>query len=213
MNRPLSLLLAWGVSLLLVSAARAGDYPKPSLYPISWELGFTHSQPQRIVVKAPGESSASAYWYITYTVTNNTSQEQLFLPLFEMLTDDGSVARSDKNIPPAVFDAIKAREKRELLQPPLSVGPELRIGEDQAIDSVAIWHEPKLRMGQFTIFATGLSGEWVYLKDAQGQPLKDKDGQPVILRKTLMLTYQVRGDETFGGPNALEEKSQQWVMR
>lgn len=213
MNRPLSLLLAWGLSLLLVNAARAGDYPKPSLYPISWELSFTHSQPQRIVVKAPGESTASAYWYITYTVTNNTNQEQLFLPLFELLGDDGSVARSDSDIPPAVFDAIKAREKNELLQPPLSVGPELRIGEDQAIDSVAIWREPKLRMGQFTLFATGLNGEWVYLKDDQGKPLKTPDGQPIILRKTLMLTYQVRGDETFGGPDAVTEKSQRWVMR
>jgi hypothetical protein len=68
-------------------------------------------------------------------------------------------------------------------------------------------------MGQFSIFATGLNGEWVYLKDDQGNPVKGADGQPVILRKTLMLTYLVRGDETFGGPDAVVEKSQQWVMR
>ncbi|MCC7352042.1 MAG: hypothetical protein IT446_15895 [Phycisphaerales bacterium] len=213
MNRPLSLFLAFGMCLLLVNAAQAGEYPKPSPYPISWELNFSHSQPQRIVVKAPGELTASAYWYVTYTVTNNTRQEQLFLPMFELLGDDGAVMRSDDNIPPAVFDAIKARTKNDLLQPPLSVGPEIRIGEDQAIDSVAIWREPKLRMGQFSIFATGLNGEWVYLKDDQGNPVKGADGQPVILRKTLMLTYLVRGDETFGGPDAVVEKSQQWVMR
>lgn len=213
MNRPLSLLLAWGICLFWVNAARAGDYPKPSPYPISWELNFTHSQPQRIVVKAPGDLTASAYWYITYTVTNNSGQEQMFLPLFEMLNDDGSVTRSDRNISPAVFDAIKSREKNELLQPPLSVGPELRIGEDQAVDSVAIWREPRLQMGQFSIFITGLSGEWVFLKDDQGQDVKGPDGQPVILRKTLMLSYTVRGDETFGGPDAVVEQSRQWVMR
>jgi len=53
-----------------VCTARA-DYPKPSPYPISWELNFEHSKPKRIVVDVPGQSAPKAYWYMTYTVTNN----------------------------------------------------------------------------------------------------------------------------------------------
>src|SRR5207248_1100298 len=68
---------------LLVFPAKA-DYPKPSPYPISWELTFQHDKPKRIVVNVPGRPAPVAYWYLMYSVTNKTDQEQTFLPFFEM---------------------------------------------------------------------------------------------------------------------------------
>src|SRR6476620_346843 len=137
------------------------DYPKPSLYPISWELKFEHKMPKRIVVDVPGSSAPSAYWYMTYGVTNNTDKEQLFLPYFEMLTRSGKVIRSDNGVPARVFDAIKQRENNRYLQPGPKVAGELRVGEDQAKEGVAIWPEPEPRMGTFSIFVGSLSGESV----------------------------------------------------
>jgi len=190
----------------------AGNYPKPSPYPITWELKFKHSMPKRIVVDT-GAGAPQAYWYVVYTVTNNTDQERSFLPFFEMLTSDGNVIRSDRNISMQVFRDIKAREKNQFLEHFTQIGGEIRLGEDEARTGVAIWKEPKPEMGTFSIFLTGLSGEATRLKDAEGKELKDADGKPIILRKTLQLNYFVRGDEVYPGLDEVNSKPQAWVMR
>jgi hypothetical protein len=196
----------------VVSTARA-DYPKPSPYPISWELSFEHSKPKRIVVDVPGQSTPKGYWYITYTVTNKTDKEQTFLPIFQLVTKEGKVIRSDKNIPASVFQAIKGREHIKFLEPYTKVAGELRIGDDQAKDSVAIWEEPESKMGTFSIYVGGLSGESVFLKNEKGEQEKDADGKPIILRKTLQLNYQIPGDEIRPGDDPVIEKDSNWVMR
>lgn len=210
------LLCALALVCLVVASPMSvsqADFPKPSVYPISWEIAFSHGKPQRIVVQTPGEQTATAYWYMTYTVTNNSDQEQIFLPRFELLAEDGRVVRSDTNIPAAVFNAIKAREKKQLLEPFTTIAGEIRLGEDQARDGVAIFPEPSTRMGHFTVFVAGLSGEATTLKDDKGEVSKDKDGQPVILRKTLRLNYHVRGDEVYPGEDEVNENAEEWVMR
>jgi hypothetical protein len=189
------------------------DYPKPSPYPKSWELKFTHSTPRRIVVDIPGMSVPQAYWYMTYNVTNNTDKEQMFLPVFELLTKDGTVIRSDKDIPQRVFEKIKAQEKIKFLEAYPQIAGEIRLGEDQARDGVAIWPEPTTRMGQFSIFVTGLSGEIQQLTNAKGEAEKDPQGNAIILRKTLQLNFIVRGDEVFPGEDEVNENPQEWVMR
>jgi hypothetical protein len=209
---PICLLFALLASLCLIRFGRA-DYPKPSPYPISWELKFDHDMPQRIVVKVPGVAAQQAYWYMTYTVTNNTGQEQTFLPFFEMLTSDGRVIHSDNKIPAVVFNAIKQREKKNLMEPWTKIGGELLLGADQAKDGVAIWQEPMLRMGHFSIFIAGLSGEAVRLKDDGGNEMKDKDGKPIILRKTLQLNFHVRGDDVYPGEDEVNANPERWVMR
>jgi hypothetical protein len=202
--------------LVLAPLARAADepgsYPKPSPYPITWELKFKHSMPKRIVVNVPG-GAPQAYWYMTYTVTNNTGQERTFLPVFEMLTDDGKVIRSDRSLPYKVFTEIKAREKNKFLEHFTQIGGEIRLGEDEAKDGVAIWKEPMPEMGTFSIFLTGLSGEAARLKDAEGKDVKDPDGQPIILRKTLQLNYFVRGDDVYPGLDEVNTRPEQWIMR
>ena len=82
-----------------------------------------------------------------------------------------------------------------------------------ARDGVAIWKEPDARMGNFTIFVAGLSGEAVQMKDDSGQPLKDADGNPIILRKTLQLNYLIRGDDAYPGQDEVNVKSEDTVMR
>ena len=204
-----AVLLALVVSVVLflgfVPGFLRADYPKPSPYPRSWELKFEHGIPKRVVVQVQGSPVPKAYWYLTYTVTNETDKEQLFLPAFELLTEDGRVIRNDINIPGAVFNAIKKREGMKFLQPAAMIGGELRLGPDQAKDGVAIWPEPAARMGQFSIFVSGLSGETA--------TVKGPDGKDVILRKTLQLNYLIRGDEIYPGEDEVNENPSEWVMR
>ena len=123
--------------------------PEPSLYPVSWELDFKHGTPKRIVV------DTTAYWYITYTVTNSTGQEQTWRPDFQMMTDDGKIIKSDRGIGIEVFDKIKATEGNRFLQPATQVAGPIRQGEDQAKDGVAIWKESNAAHGQLQDLCPG----------------------------------------------------------
>src|SRR5689334_19585967 len=193
------------LALLIPAAFLRAEYPKPSPYPKSWELKFEHGTPKRVVVQVPNSNVPKAYWYMTYTVTNETDKEQLFLPAFEMLTEDGKVIRNDINIPRAVFETVKKREGIRYLTEAALIGGELRLGPDQAKDGVAIWPEPSAEMGHFSIFVSGLSGEVA--------TVKGPDGKDVFLRKTLQLNYIIRGDDIFPGEDEVNENPQEWVMR
>ena len=218
----LLLCAAAGLFAALAVAPVARAFPKPSIYPVAWQFKFDHSLPKRIVVKAPGSNSPVAYWYMTFTITNNTDEEQRFLPVFEMVTDDGKVIRSDKEVPPAVFDAVKERERKRSLEPIEKITGRILIGEDQARDGVAIWKEPSPRMGTFHIFVSGLSGEVAYMKDGdevdqkklQWYKISDEERKKYkVLRKTLDLTYQIPGDEIRPDEDPVLLKSEEWVMR
>jgi hypothetical protein len=215
-----SLLVAFSLSLaLLISCPKpafAAKHPEPSLYPISWELSFKHGSPRRIIVDVPGTSAPAAYWYITYSVTNKTGADQVFDPAssFELVTSDGKGYRGNFAIRREVFDAIKKQENNAMLERADKISGVLRQGEDETKDGVAIWKEPTSSMRSFNIYVTGLCGEHVTLKDDDGKPMTNTEGQPIILRKTLELTYQVRG----GGngpvdPDQIEAKPEHWVMR
>jgi hypothetical protein len=192
-------------------------YPTPHVYALSWELKFQSTIPQRIVVDGRG------YWYITYMVTNKTDREQQWLPTFEMLTDKGNVVQSDgKDIPSKVFDTIKTREKKPLLEPADKIAGTLRMGDAEAREGAAIWSEPDPRMGRFSVFVQGISGEVRQFKKVDGALVELKQGADykgvkpedlVILRKTLQLNYFINGDEVYPGEDVVNEKPQQWVMR
>jgi hypothetical protein len=192
-------------ALMLLVASAWAAFPKPSVYPISWELTFKHATPHRIVVNVPGKSEPQAFWYMTYTVQNDGKQEQMFLPDIELALQDGRVIRSDNNISPAVFTAIKHQTDIALLQPYLKIAGMLRVGEDEAKDGVAIWPEPTARLEHFSIFVQGLSGEAV---TTQGPKNK-----PIILRKTLELNYIFRGDEFYPDQTKVDQNAEEWVMR
>jgi hypothetical protein len=198
----------------------ASAYPKPSVARVSWELDFQPGTPTRIAVKVPGADAPKAYWYLPFSVTNKTSDEQQFLPVVELVDDQGKVHASDQNVPAAVFEAIKQREGKRFLEPLHKATGRILVGPEQAKDSVAIWPEPTERMGSFSIFVSGLSGEAVWYKDGKETPFRGTDWTKtkpedagMILRKTLELDYHVPGDEFYQGRDRVIKKDQRWVMR
>ncbi len=155
---------------MLCLAGQASAYPQPNTFPLSWELKFDHAAPKRLVITPKGSDAPEAYWYMTFTVTNPTKDEIQFLPVFELLMDDGRIIRSDgAKVQPVILQAIRLREKNNNLVCAENLGGQLGVGDDQAKEGVIVWHEPKARMGQFTIFVKGLSGETCFLLNDKGE--------------------------------------------
>ena len=192
----------------------ASGYPEPSIYPVSWEFNFQYRAPRRIVVQGQ-DGTSRAYYYMIYTVTNDTDEERLFLPEIEMVTADGRIIQANRGIRNfmAVFNAIKRQATSLNLTLPQDMFGVLRVGQDQARSSVAIWEEPMAEMGTFHIFIGGLSGETATVAGADGEPLKGEDGEPIQLRKTRQITLKVRGDDIRPGQDVVDEISNGWVMR
>jgi hypothetical protein len=200
------------VTVAGLSSVAPARFPQPSVYPISWDLDFKFELPKRIVVEIPGQNTPKAFWYMTYIATNNTQSEQIFLPKFEWVSKTGEIFRSDREGSSAVYEAIARREHNKPLQPALKLQGNILVGEDQAKYGVAIWEENDARPGTFSIFITGLSGETAPLTGSDGKPLMDKDGQPIVLRKTRQLDFKVRGDELYAN-DPIEKTGDTWVMR
>ena len=212
-RRPVAVALAAAVAAFGAAASLSHAYPQPSKSPVSWELKFDYQAPMRVVVEVPGSPTPKAYWYMTYSVINNTDSAVNFLPTFEWVSRSGAVTKSDQNIPDAVFQKIKAKTGNNLLENNVQIQGLLRTGEDQAKDGVAIWPESDPRLGDFSIFVTGLSGESVQMTDSAGKPMNDKDGKPILLFKTLQIDYKLAGDEVYPGNDLLTKVGDRWVMR
>jgi hypothetical protein len=220
------------VSAALVAAAAfapaAPDYPVPSPYPVSWELKFEHATPHRISVDVNDSIVPKAYWYMTYTVTNNTDKERDFYPQMDLLTADGNVHKSDEKVPKKVFEEIKLAVDNKFLEPYTSISGPIRLGPAEARDGVAVWAETLPRMEHFSIFVTGLCGEAVILKRVDGKLVKVDQAEDVyskeneddllkkgliIMRKTLQLNFFIRGDEVYPGEDVVNKDTEAWIMR
>ena len=219
-NWPKTIAIASLAMVLTASVVLA--FPKPSVYPVSWQYKFDYNKPKRIAVRTPGDAAAQGYWYMTFTLTNKDIDDPSvrFLPIFELLTREGKIIRSDKEVPPNVYEEISRREGHKL-EPLDKIRGKILMGEDQARDGVCVWPEPAPRMGTFSIFFSGLSGETIYL-DKEGKLVDTKDWTKISedekkafisLRKTLEVTYTIPGDEMYPGEDAVNFVKQEWLMR
>lgn len=212
-------------------AADVGAGPEPSAIPLSWELDFTFLDPRRIEVQLPGERHPDVYWYMVYTVRNNTGRSQRFFPTFELVTDELRVLNTDIGIHPLVFDAIRERHKathKYLVSPTKAIG-DLRVGDDNAIESVAIWRATDTDVNHFRIYIAGLSGETAIVRNpartrskiteaalaAEKSDNREATDEPrrFTLRKTLELRYDLLGSADGRAKAAPERKSIRWIMR
>ena len=204
----------------LLVGSTAWGYPKPAVVPSSWELQFDFQSVRRIKIDLPGQG-AKTYWYMIYTVTNETGQDVVFHADFTLVTDDLRVMHAGVDVPPAVFKAIKQeyRNTYPWLEHPRDLVGKLGQGKDNARDSVAIWPDFSPYTSQFTIFVSGLSGEAVEVPNPIFVPgTSDPTQVPAkfVLRKTLRIQYRVPTDATRR--NLVEASPQgrpamDWVMR
>ncbi len=177
------------VCMLTVVTATLAQ-PEPSPAPVTWELKFDPTPPMRISVdlgKGP-----QTFWYMLYTVTNNTGQDIDFHPEIVRVNEIETEATAEQaasqpaaaptitvdpaivGVHPAVFKKIQETHKRThpfLKQPVDAIGKLLQ-GQDNALTSVAVFPDLDPRVSKFTIYVTGLSGEQTTKPNPRYDPKK-----------------------------------------
>jgi len=192
-------LAAAAAVVAVVPTPRALAYPEPSMVTLSWELDAKFGLPERLIV------GGKTYWYVRYTVTNNTGKAVLFTPEFQFLSDTGQVVDGNRGVKREIFEKIKALYANPLMLSPFDVfGPILQ-GEDNAKDSVVIFAGVEGDTRTVRLCVSGLSGETTEVPD----PVT---GKIVVLHKTLVLDYDLPGEQIGIDPQP-RLKYKHWVMK
>jgi len=199
--------------------------PKPALVapPGTWQLDLElHGNPQQINIRLPGDIESRRFWYLLYTVANNTPEEVEFYPQFDLYTNTFKLYHSGVRVPRAVFEAIRKRHKTRipLLEPDNMLTGRILVGQDNARDSVAIFTDFDPNATSASIFIAGLSNETITIKPPAVKKSaagvidgSAKEQKEVLLRKTLMLQYQVPGDRFNLADRVMLYRGRDWVMR
>lgn len=215
----MSVALAGGAILLPAPAVTA-----PQAYEVSeeWQLEVELGEPRPIYVNVPGQNRPVLYWFLPFTVTNRTGEDQLFVPEISLYTNTGQLLRAGAGVNPAAFQQIKKIYNNPLLQDVMGLTGKILQGADNAKDGVAIFSNFDPEANGFTIFFGGLSGDTVTVK--LPSPVKVEVVKPdgtvetvtrdrVTLAKTLQLQYSL----AVGPNNRIQAKPQllrrDWVMR
>ncbi len=206
--------IAVGPALTPVSTALAA--PEPSPVPTRWQLDITPGPLRVLTVHVPDEGPR-AFYYMSYKVVNNTGEDLYFAPVFELATDEGELLRGGRNVPSvAVREAMNRLGNPFMVEPIQAIGT-LQQGEENAIETVAIWPAPNLSVDRVTVYAAGFSGETKRIvKPAIVVDLGDEDepvSTEVLLRKTLMLVHETPGELSRQGNNPLTRVEQRWILR
>ena len=205
-----------------IGPRQARTAPKPSEIPLAWELGIKVAQPRSISIHIPQQGRSRVFWYLRYTVTNTTAEDQMYVPEFILYTDTGQALRAGRGIPSSVFRQIKSRHNDPLMRKMTEMTGTLRQGRDNAKSGVAIWPDFDPTARQFDVFVGSLSGETVRVKppkpvtvtetDAGGREKKVTKNE-VILAKTLRLHYELVGNAARRQETTLSALARSWVMR
>ncbi len=219
MKRHKKLILMYAILcafLTMVYVAYAA--PRPAFLPRKgvWQLHIEfHGVPRQIEITYPGEEEPRRFWYLLYTVTNNTGQEIKFYPQFELMTDNFKITPAGRHVRRPVFYAIRNLYENTipLLEQESQVTGPILLGIDNARDSVAIFEEFDPNALSAKIFISGLSNETV--KVDLPAPIKkdDKIIKDVLLRKTLMLEYRIPGDIYSPEKRVMLYRDRKWIMR
>ena len=208
------------VVLAVVAGVMAPGWsaPQPAVIPSpeTWQVDIhLHGSPQEIELVLPGASEATRYWYVLYTITNNSGRDVTFYPKFEMFTDTFKLYRGGEQAHPAIFESIRARYVGTipLLESQESVTGRILQGQDYARDSVAIFEDFDPNATGVRVFMSGLSNESVFIPHPVDVDEETQKPREVLLRKTLMLEYQVSGDRLSPKHRSMLYQNRKWIMR
>jgi len=207
----LGILAVWAVAAGVCAAA-----PQPAVVPSpeNWTIEVTFEHPQMIVLQPGGSEKPKRFWYIMLTLVNKTGKDVNFYPKCEMMTDTFQIIPAGQNVPETVFEQIKQRHqsKYPFLESWEKTDNKMLQGQDNARDIAVIWSDFDASAKGIKIYIAGLSNESAVVEHPVD---KDKDGKPVkvFLRKTLELSYGVKGDADARSDESLSYEGKSWIMR
>jgi len=190
--------------------------PEPAIVPGSgeWTIDVIFEHPQQIMLQVGFDNKPRRFWYMIVTLTNKANRDVDFYPKCDLMTDTFQIIPAGKETPAAVFEQIKRRHQSRypFLEPLEKAGNKILQGEDNTKDIAIIWADFDAQAKNIKVFITGLSNETVAIdhpiaKDEAGKPVK------VYLRKTLELSYALRGDTSLRSDVNLSYDGNRWVMR
>jgi hypothetical protein len=190
--------------------------PEPAIVPGpgEWTIDVIFEHPQQIMLQVGFDNKPRRFWYMIVTLTNKANRDVDFYPKCDLMTDTFQIIPAGKETPAAVFEQIKRRHQSRypFLEPLEKAGNKILQGEDNTKDIAIIWPDFDAQAKNIKVFITGLSNETVAIdhpiaKDEAGKPVK------VYLRKTLELSYVLRGDTSLRSEDDLSYKGKRWVMR
>ena len=208
---------AYGIlAILAVMACVCLAAPEPAIVPGpgEWTIDVIFEHPQQIMLQVGFDNKPRRFWYMIVTLTNKANRDVDFYPKCDLMTDTFQIIPAGKWVPTAVFEQIKRRHQSRypFLEPLEKAGNKILQGEDNTKDIAIIWPDFDAQAKNIKVFITGLSNETVAIdhpiaKDEAGKPVK------VYLRKTLELSYVLRGDTSLRSEDDLSYKGKRWVMR
>ncbi len=203
-------------AILMVMACVSLGAPEPAIVqgPDEWTVDATFEHPQQIILQLGGDKQPRRYWYMIITLTNKTNRDVDFYPKSELMTDTFEIVPAGKGTSAAVFEQIKRRHQGmyPFLESLEKAGNKILQGEDNTKDIAIIWPDFDAQAKGIKIFIAGLSNEAIAIdhptaKDETGKPVK------IYLRKTLELSYKLRGDAAFRSGAKLIYEGKDWIMR
>lgn len=194
---------------LVAAVVLTGMAPEPNPVPQRWQFDVRVGD-LRFAKFETADGQLKGYFFLTYRVVNNTKEDLLLAPLFELATENGDVVRSGRDVPQAVTRKVMAEVDNPLAQDQISILGTLLQGEENGREGVVIFSAPDMSARELTVFATGFSGETAAYESKDAKTGKTKKE---LLRKTLSLTYRLPGDVMTRVNEAMPLFEQRWVMR
>lgn len=202
------------LATLASASATVHAIPEPpsGLTRDQWQVRFSFDDLARIEITLPGEAEPRTYWYLLFTCENRSTREiDSFSPYFELVTDKLIVLQSI-DAPRPVFDAIRDKHTAtyKYLTPVLP--RKLRVGDDMAVDGVAIFEALPIDTASMRLFVHGLSNVAV----TEPNPLARLDPEAprsIQYFKTLEIHYQLPGDELTRQTATPLRLNTRWIMR
>ena len=199
-------MLAVAAGVATFAWAAVWGYPQPHPSPRGWQLEFKYGPMKQIRLVLPGQSQPQTFWYMPYTVTNNTGRDVDFYPRSYIFTDTGQLIEAMQGVDALAYPAIAKLLGRELLEEELLIRGKLLQGQENARESVIIWQNFDPQAIAFKVFISGLSNETVWVKDPM-------TGKKLSLAKTLQLSYGLGGDRDISAELTAQRLDEEWIMR
>jgi len=200
---PAAIVLAVPAACLSV-AASALAAPEPDPVPRRWELDVEPGKLRMVTLDVDGEPRS--YFYFTYKVINNSGEDLLFAPAFDLATNEGDIVRSGRDVPMSVTRQIMDMLENPLLEDQVQAIDQLLQGPENAREGLIIWPVPAMDAEQLTVYMAGFSGE----TETITVPNSD---ETITLRKVLMIRYNTGGTLEGRGSEAVPEVERRWIMR
>jgi hypothetical protein len=201
---------------LVFTALLCAAAPKPAIIPNpgDWTVEVAFEHPQRIQAQLAPDRGPQVFWYTILTLTNRSGQDADFYPRCELMTDSFQILAAGIGVPPRIFQQVKKRHlsKYPLLESMQEAGNKILEGEDNAKDVAVIWPDFDNQAKQIKLFISGLSNETAVV-DHPAATDEAGNAKKVYLRKTLELSYRLRGDPSLRSHIQLDYSGKRWVMR